>query len=361
MNIQGSYTNKGLALAAKTAAGARLRVTRVVAGSGTTTDIPNATALPSIQQTLAVGEAHCVGSTAILPVTLTAAELDTSYALTELGLYADDPDEGEILYSVCRLDQPVTIRAGSEMVLRFYLRQTISEDGGAEVLCSPAGLITESDCAPVRRKVMSTESPSRTVTLTMEELADYIRSLPRLLTENLTITVSGEWTGEIPILGFYGSGRLNIQGENTAVVNGNIRIVDCSCMVRLKNLSINATESMAEKGGYLLYCSAAGVVYLAECSLVGQGKSVGLRIAESSQVTVALCSVTGCASVVEDTTSSIVTFAYSSGAGYANNTLGINAYSGGIAILCGGVPDMLGGTSNRKAGGVIFSQSGSLL
>ena len=30
MNIQGTYTNKGLALTAKTAAGACLRVTRVV-------------------------------------------------------------------------------------------------------------------------------------------------------------------------------------------------------------------------------------------------------------------------------------------------------------------------------------------
>lgn len=32
MNIQGKYTNKGLALTAKTAAGACLRVTRVVGG-----------------------------------------------------------------------------------------------------------------------------------------------------------------------------------------------------------------------------------------------------------------------------------------------------------------------------------------
>ena len=45
MNIQGKYTNKGLALTAKTAAGACLRVTRVVGGSGHTTDVPNAVQL----------------------------------------------------------------------------------------------------------------------------------------------------------------------------------------------------------------------------------------------------------------------------------------------------------------------------
>ena len=98
MNIQGTYTNKGLALAAKTAAGACLRVTRVVGGSGHTPDIPNAAALPEIRQTLAVGEARCTGNTAVLPVTLAAMALEDSYTLTELGVYAEDPDEGEILH-----------------------------------------------------------------------------------------------------------------------------------------------------------------------------------------------------------------------------------------------------------------------
>ena len=58
MKIQGTYTNKGLALTAKTAAGACLRVTRVVGGSGHTPDIPGAAALSEIRQTLAVGEAR---------------------------------------------------------------------------------------------------------------------------------------------------------------------------------------------------------------------------------------------------------------------------------------------------------------
>ena len=49
MNIQGTYTNKGLALTAKTAAGACLRVTRVVGGSGHTPDIPNVAQLPEIR------------------------------------------------------------------------------------------------------------------------------------------------------------------------------------------------------------------------------------------------------------------------------------------------------------------------
>ena len=260
MNIQGIYTSKGLALTAKTSAGACLRVTRMVGGSGHTTDIPNAAALSEIRQTLAVGEARCAGNTAVLPVTLAAVGLESSYTLTELGIYAEDPDEGEILYCVYRLNEPTTIQAGSDTVLRFNLRQTISDDGGVEVLCSPAGLITESDCAPVRKKVLAVSAPSRTVTVPMEELADYISSLPRLLTEKLTIKVSGEWTGMIPIVGFYGCGTLSIQGEGTAIVHGGIQVCNCGCMVWLEKLTMKATAETAAAGEYMLCCASAVAV-----------------------------------------------------------------------------------------------------
>ena len=361
MNIQGTYTNKGLALAAKTAVGACLRVTRVVGGSGHTTDIPNAAALPGIQQTLAVGEARCAGSTAVLPVTLAAVGLEPSYTLTELGIYVEDPDEGEILYCIYRLDEPVTIQAGSDTVLRFYLRQTVSEDGGAQVLCSPAGLITENDCAPVRRMVLTVGASDRTVTVPMEELADYISQLPRLLTENLTINVSGEWTCNILIFGFYGCGTLTIQGEGTAIIHGGIRICSCGCKVMLKNLTVKATEEMAGKPGHLLYCETVVSVWVTGCIMEGKGKVTGIRTIEGALVNVISCSVTGCTYALETTTSSIASFVYTTGAGYANNITGVSAYNGGIAILGYGIPELLGGSSNRKDGGVIFRQNGTLL
>lgn len=242
MNIQGIYTSKGLALTAKTSAGACLRVTRVVGGSGHTTDIPNAAALSEIRQTLAVGEARCAGNTAVLPVTLAAMELEDSYTLTELGIYAEDPDEGEILYCVYRLDEPVTIQAGSDTVLRFYLRQTVSEDGGAMVLCSPAAAV---------------------------------------------------WT--------------------------------------------------------------------TDCTIVGLRNLTGVRATDSSLVSLISSSVTGCTYALETTTSSIAALAHTSGAGYADNVTGVYAYNGGIAIFGPQIPDLLGGTSNRKKGGAIVREDGTLL
>lgn len=242
MNIQGTYTNKGLALTAKTAAGACLRVTRVVGGSGHTADVPNAAQLPEIRQTLAVGEARCAGNTAVLPVTLAAVELGATYTLTELGVYAEDPNEGEILYCVYRLDEPVTIQAGSDTVLRFYLRQTVSKDGGAEVLCSPAAAV---------------------------------------------------WT--------------------------------------------------------------------TDCTIVGLRNLTGVRATDSSLVSLISSSVTGCTYALETTTSSIAALAHTSGAGYADNVTGVYAYNGGIAIFGPQIPDLLGGTSNRKKGGAIVREDGTLL
>lgn len=361
MNIQGTNTNKGLALTAKTAAGACLRVTRVVGGSGHTQDIPNADQMSEIRQTLAVGEARCVGNTAVLPVTLAAVGLESSYTLTELGIYAEDPDEGEILYCVYRLDEPVTIQGKSDTVLRFYLRQTVSEDGSATVLCSPAGLITESDCGPVRRKVLAADVPARTVTMSVGELQAYLNTLPRLLTERLTINVSGEWTGNISIEGFYGSGILTVQGKSLTVIHGNVQVCNCGCMVWLENLTVKATAEMADKGGYLLYCASATAVWAADCTIVGRRNLTGVRATDSSQVSVISSSVTGCTYALETTTSSIAAIVYTAGAGYTDNITGVYAYNGGIAILGHQIPDLLGGASNRKDGGVIFRQDGTLL
>ena len=192
MSLQGFYTTKGLALAAKAAAGAGLTVTRVTAGSGATA--ASAAALAEEKQTLTVGPAQTDGQTATLPVTLAEAKSGASYTLTELGVYADDPDEGEILYQVFRLDESRAIRAGGESVYRFYLRQSVGADG-VTVACSPAGLLVDEDLAPTRGKVLAVRVPSRTVEIELSALQSYLDSLPKLLTDNLTIKVSGTWSG----------------------------------------------------------------------------------------------------------------------------------------------------------------------
>lgn len=152
MTLQGFYTNKGRTLAAKIAAGTtELTVTRIVAGSGHTADIPSAIDLPAQEQTLSVGQPSVSGYTATLRATLPETEAASSYQLTELGVYAADPDVGEILFQVYQLDRAADITALGEGVLCFYLRQSIGAQG-VTVTCSGAGVVLEGDIAELRAR-----------------------------------------------------------------------------------------------------------------------------------------------------------------------------------------------------------------
>lgn len=368
MNIQGTYTNKGLALTAKTAAGACLRVTRVVGGSGHTADIPNAAALPGIQQTLAVGEARCAGDTAVLPVTLAAVGLESSYTLTELGVYAEDPDEGEILYCVYRLDEPVTIQAESDTVLRFYLRQTISEDGGAAVLCSPAGLITESDCAPVRKMVLTTDVSYRCVTIAASELQAYLDALPRLLSEHHIIILSGTHTQPVLIADFYGCGSLTLRAANLddCVFTRNITVNNCSVPVKMEKLKweLGADITQIES---CLTCSSSEVMVW-ECSFNGYLPPDGGKLGRAATTIdrgyfylrdckfhnlyiVVNCYCAGHIDIIETET----------GGEYSGNDIGAYTHFSGLVMLASGIPPTLGGTRNVMKNGGAIMQDGKFI
>lgn len=362
MNIQGTYTNKGLALTAKTAAGACLRVTRVVGGSGHTADIPNAAQLSEIRQTLAVGEARCAGDTAVLPVTLAAVELGAAYTLTELGVYAEDPDEGEILYCVYRLDEPVTIQAGSDTVLRFYLRQTVSEGGGAQVLCSPSGLITESDCTPVRKMVLATSTPQRHVTMPASELQAYLDALSRLLTEHHVITLSGTCSRDIWVKDFYGSGSLTFRADNfgDCVFTRGFTLKNCSAPVIMEKLKWELGSNIPY-GESCIYCSTSEVM-ARECSFTGYVSPDGGQVGRAATTVnrgycdlwdckfhnfemVINCFGAGHVDIIETEV----------GGEYGGSKYGVFTDLGGVAMLSDKVPATLGSGGNvTRNGGVII-------
>lgn len=352
MNIQGTYTNKGLALTAKTAAGACLRVTRVVGGSGHTPDIPGATALPEIRQTLTVGEARCAGDTAVLPVTLAAVGLESSYTLTELGVYAEDPNEGEILYCVYRLDESTTIQAGSDTVLRFYLRQTVSEDGGATVLCSPAGLITESDCAPVRKMVLGIDAPSHAVTMPASELQAYLDALPRLLTEHHVITLSGTNSNIVSVKDFYGCGSLTLRADKVGdcVFTKDVIVGNCSIPVIMEGLKWEL-DGTASPETYCISCRDS-TIYANICSFNGHAKTGrGVVSWGNSSAVLAGCALHNLEIAIEASWGGrIGVYGEDPKTECSGNAIGIYLRQGGLVLLGDLVPDLLGGTYNERNG-----------
>ena len=359
MSLQGFYTTKGLALAAKAAAGAGLTVTKVTAGSGTTA--ASAAALADEKQTLTVGPAQTDGQTATLPVTLAEAKSGASYALTELGVYARDPDAGEILYQVFRLDESRAIRAGGESVYRFYLRQSIGADG-VTVACSPAGLLVDEDLAAIRGKVLATGVSSRTVTLAAAELQGYLNALPRMLTEAITLNVTGTLDSTLSLSGFYGSGSLIIDGGQAFTLSNSntaLYVANCRIGVSFYNMTILSTTA----GGGL---GAADTCYLANnsridfigCTIQGAGYNTGVRLRGVCVANLLNCTLTGNYLALDSADGSDAAVV---NAVCSENTVGGRVYNGGILLLAGTTPDTLGGSANNKSGGLIVKANGTLL
>ena len=97
-------TTKGLALQAKLLAGTTLTITKAMTGSGTvsTASLPSQTAVSSPQQTLSARTASYSGGAAAVPFYLGNDSLATGYTAMQVGVYAQDPDEGEILYFIAQ-------------------------------------------------------------------------------------------------------------------------------------------------------------------------------------------------------------------------------------------------------------------
>lgn len=98
-------TTAGLALQAKLVQGTTLTITKAESGSGTVSvaDLPSQTAVTSPQQELDFRSVTAQDeNTAAMVCYLVNDSLTTGYTATQIGIYAEDPDDGEILYFICQ-------------------------------------------------------------------------------------------------------------------------------------------------------------------------------------------------------------------------------------------------------------------
>lgn len=320
----------------------------------------NASALSQIRQTLSVGAARRSGDTAVLPVTLEAGRTGSAYTLRELGVYAQDPEEGEILYKVYRLSDPVEVRPSSRLVLRFYLEETVSQDLNVTVVRASAGLLTEADLEPVKRRVETVRVPSRTVELEAEELPGFFNALPRLLTENLTVKASGTLAAALAVSGFYGPGSIMIEGKTAGglVIMGSITISDCSVGVHLHFVDITAGSEAAEAVSLFRSFYA----FLNGWQITGNHACKGVLATSGTKAYLLECGIKNCRTALSVDSASIVALSNeaSSAGGFSGNTVGARVYRGGVILLAESTPELLGGAANAKSGGLI-AKNGSLL
>ena len=102
-------TAKGHALMAKVASGASMQFTRIRTSDyqyPVGTNFEELTSLSSVKQTTLVSSVSRINDVAVkVSGAFTNAELSKGYYLRVIGLYANDPDEGEILYSITTANQ----------------------------------------------------------------------------------------------------------------------------------------------------------------------------------------------------------------------------------------------------------------
>ncbi|WP_315443346.1 shufflon system plasmid conjugative transfer pilus tip adhesin PilV [uncultured Selenomonas sp.] len=145
------FTRKGAELRAKVEAGkCKLALTKMKIGNGSVTvgEIEHMTDLKSPQ--LVFGISSCTVSEEDSTVCKTvgiasSSNVENSFSVSEMGLYATDPDIGEILYLVCIDSAPDTMpnkRVASPVTLTYQFDIVTSNTANVTAMITPTGLAT---------------------------------------------------------------------------------------------------------------------------------------------------------------------------------------------------------------------------
>jgi len=212
-----TLTNKGIALQAKAQAGAELHYTRVAIGDGFLggQSIATLTDLISEKKSLDITKLRVLGQgRAVIGTVLTNQDITTGFYFREIGIFADDPDEGEILYayanagnnaehippgggpdvvekhidSIVAVGQAPNVTAVIDQSLVFATLKDMNDHRTAGVLDHPDGSVTTAKLADGSvtdekigdRTISDTSAPSGnsgTLTAILGWLANMIKSI----------------------------------------------------------------------------------------------------------------------------------------------------------------------------------------
>lgn len=171
-------TNKGAALLAKLAHGNTLNITRAVTGAGFVTPglLTKQTNVTNPKQELAFKSvSYPENGKCAIPVSLKNDALDAGYEATQIGLYAADPDEGEILLIISQApdaNSRTIVPSATEMPgysadWTFYLQY--GQADGVTVTVDPTGTVSREEM----EQALSDKAPTQFVmTLTYGEEGD---------------------------------------------------------------------------------------------------------------------------------------------------------------------------------------------
>lgn len=207
-----------------------------------------------------------------------------------------------------------------------------------------------------QQTVEQTGVTGRSVEVTAAELKAFVLSLPRLLTENLTVRASGTVAGTLDIEHFYGPGSLTVAAKagetltiGSAYAEGNRAPISFS--------GIEFQGAQPHSDTFLTIHSSA-LFTLNGCAVQGTGKPFDAVNANASTVRLNECGFTGVNRVLIPGAGAVIS-AYNCTA--SGNSMGIFG-AGGAVFLMGSTPPLLGGAANsRYNGGLIVKADGTLI
>ena len=217
----------------------------------------------------------------------------------------------------------------------------------------------------MQQTVEATNLPSRTVEVAAEDLPAYINSLPRLLMADITIKVTGTLTEFLYIHRFGGSGSLSIDGNGDCRLQGGVSIRSSSAIVVLKNLEFSLREEKLKLND-IVDIQFSDNVSIRSCSVAGSKSAntegeVGVRADYHSCAALINCGISNCRIAVFSAGSTIVSVYNENRGDFSGNAAGPYVFRGGIILLGGSTPELLGGNTSAKCGGMIVKGDGTLL
>ena len=160
-NIHMALTLKGQALNAKIQAGngdIPLEITRIVSASGYSETPLELDDVIGQKQTAQIIRREVIGVRAAIEIELSNQGLAAGYTLTQFGMFAVDPEEGEILYRISQFETPTYVPAASEMgwIINPTWNFTVGNASEVIVTIDPSGMATAADLNNhIERLVMS--------------------------------------------------------------------------------------------------------------------------------------------------------------------------------------------------------------
>lgn len=143
-------TDKGLSLLAKLTAGHTLDITRAETGAGYVTPglLTKQTAVTDPKQALSFREiTYPETGKCCMPCVLTNDEVETGYTANQVGIYATDPDDGEILFFIAQAaaEKGTEVPSATEMPgysaeWTFYFQY--GQADGVTVVVDPSNSVT---------------------------------------------------------------------------------------------------------------------------------------------------------------------------------------------------------------------------